>query len=270
VSENDNQPRSAGPPSGEVGAGPSGILVIDKPKGFTSMDVCAKLRGRLKRAGAPKRIKVGHGGTLDPMATGVLVVLIGKATRLCDAIMVGVKEYEAEIDLAHTSTTDDAEGECSEFVPESADWTPPTHEAVREVCSRFVGEIMQRPPAFSALNVGGVRAYKLARQGKAVDLPARPVMIHEIELTSYAWPRATMRVVCGKGTYIRSLARDIGAVLTAGAAEAERGKGGGGMLTALRRTRVGRYSIEQAVTFQTLPDLLRQEHILPLPTMKDL
>lgn len=223
---------------------PAGVLVVDKSGGYTSMDVCAIVRTRFRRGGAPKRLKVGHAGTLDPMATGVLVVLVGKATRMSDKMMLGEKEYEAEIDLSRRSTTDDAEGDVEEVSPAVA---APSEAGVREALRMFVGEIMQRPPAFSALKVGGRRAYDLARAGKAVELAARPVVVHECRLDAYAWPIATVWVRCGKGTYIRSIARDLGGTL-----------GGGGMLTALRRTRVGPWKIGMARRLDELPDVLTQ------------
>lgn len=223
---------------------PQGVLVVDKSGGYTSMDVCAIVRTRFRRGGAPKRLKVGHAGTLDPMATGVLVVLVGKATRSSDRMMLGEKEYEAEIDLSRRSSTDDAAGLVEE-VPRQE--PPPGEATVRAALAGFVGEIMQRPPAFSALKVGGRRAYDLARAGKALDLPARPVIVHECRLDGYAWPLARVWVRCGKGTYIRSIARDLGLAL-----------GGGGMLTALRRTRVGPWNIGMASPLNALPDVLTQ------------
>lgn len=226
---------------------PQGVLVVNKSGGFTSMDVCAIVRSRLKRGGAPKRVKVGHAGTLDPMATGVLVVMVGKATRMSDAMMLGEKEYLAEVDLSRRSDTDDAEGNVSEVVLERE---VPTHEEVGGALAGFVGEIMQRPPAFSALKVGGRKSYDLARAGKAVELAARPVMIHEARLEAYAWPLARVWVRCGKGTYIRSLARDLGA-----------GLGVGGMLTALQRTRVGAWTLAMSATLDELPQTLLQEHL---------
>ncbi|MDX2119269.1 MAG: tRNA pseudouridine(55) synthase TruB [Planctomycetota bacterium] len=227
---------------------PAGILVIDKGLKFTSMDVCAIIRTRLRRGGAPKRIKVGHGGTLDPLATGVLVVLVGKCTRLCDAIMVGQKEYATIVDLSAFTTTDDLEGPREEV----AVTTPPTRDQIEAVLPRFVGDILQMPPAFSALKIGGRKAYDLAREGKAPPLEARPVRIDAIRAESYDWPRLTLHVTCGKGVYIRSLARDIGTAL-----------GTGGHLAALRRTRVGAHSINDAVTLDALPDVLLQEHLRP-------
>ncbi len=216
-----------------------GIIVVDKPLHLTSMNVCSIVRGRLKAGGAPKRIKVGHGGTLDPLASGVLVVLIGKATKLCDQVMVGEKEYRTTIDLSQISTTDDLEGEKTSVLPPSE----PTLEEVERACERWTGDVMQKPPPYSAMKVNGKRAYALARQGEIVDLPARPIRIDSIKIESYDWPMLTIDVVCGKGTYIRSLGRDIGAEIDCG-----------GMLTALRRTRVGSFTIEEAMTLEEVPD----------------
>lgn len=233
---------AAAPPS------PTGLLVIDKPEGITSMGVCRRVRAKLVAGGAPKRVKVGHGGTLDPLATGVLVILVGKATRLCDAVMKGEKRYLAEVDLSRSSTTDDREGEQTPVTVA----TPPTREQVAAVCARFVGVIQQRPPAYSAIKVGGKRAYKLARAGHEPVLVARPVEIHSIDLLEYRWPVATLDIRCGKGTYIRSLARDLGGVLT-----------GAGMLLSLRRTAVGRFTIDQALSLTALPEVLVQADLLP-------
>lgn len=216
-----------------------GVVVIDKPLGLSSMQVCAIVRGKLKAGGAPKRVKVGHGGTLDPLASGVLVVLIGKATKRCDQVMVGVKSYETTIDLSRISSTDDLEGEM-ESVHVSKE---PAIEDVRAACDAWTGEVMQTPPAYSAIKVNGQRAYAMARRGETVELAPRPIQIDEIEIVSYAWPTLVLRVTCGKGTYIRSLGRDIGSEM-----------GVGGVLTVLRRTRVGRFSIDDAVTLGDLPD----------------
>jgi len=216
-----------------------GIIVIDKPLNLTSMNVCSIVRGRLKAGGAPKRVKVGHGGTLDPLASGVLVVLIGKATKLCDQVMVGVKEYLTTIDLSVISTTDDLEGEKTEITPP----TIPTREQISIACAKWTGEVMQRPPPYSAIKVNGQRAYALARKGEMVKLDARPVQIDEIEILEYNWPILEIRVVCGKGTYIRSLGRDIGNEV-----------GSGGMLTALRRSRVGQFTLENAMTLDEVPN----------------
>lgn len=217
------------------------MMVIDKPLGFTSMQVCARVRGKLKAGGAPKRIKVGHGGTLDPLATGVLVILIGKATKRCAQIMDGAKRYTATVDLLRTSPTDDLEGETEVFPVEHE----PDRAHIDEVLSTFIGVIDQRPPAHSAMKVDGERAYTLARAGKLDRLEPRPVRIDAIDVIEYVWPNLTIDVRCGKGTYIRSLARDIGQRL-----------GTGGVLTALRRTQVGQFSIEEALSLDELPKTL--------------
>ena len=230
---------------------PAGLLIIDKPRGPTSMSVCRVVKAKLRRGGAPKSVKVGHGGTLDPLATGVVVVLIGRAaTRLCDQIMAGEKRYTAEVDLAHRSTTDDLEGELTEINLLRA----PSPDEVRAACDMFLGTIDQIPPAHSAIWIEGERAYDLARAGKDPQMKPRPVTIHAIDILDYAFPRLTLDVRCAKGTYIRSLARDIGAAL-----------GAGGMLTALRRTAVGPFTLDRALTLEAVPEPLLQEHLLPLP-----
>lgn len=216
-----------------------GIIVVDKPLGLTSMNVCSIVRGRLKAGGAPKRVKVGHGGTLDPLASGVLVVLIGKATKMCDEVMAGVKGYLTTVDLSQVSTTDDMEGEKTAVVPKAL----PTREDIESACAKWVGDVMQRPPAYSAIKVNGRRAYALARAGEEVILDARPIRIDSIEVVAYEWPMLTIDVVCGKGTYIRSLGRDIGNEV-----------GAGGVLTALRRTRVGCFTLEGAVALDDVPN----------------
>lgn len=228
---------------------PAGILVIDKPLGPTSMNICANIRWRLKRGGAPKRVKVGHGGTLDPLASGVLVILVGSCTRLCDQIMAGEKGYETTIDLSAFTDTDDAEGARTPVIVP----TPPTREVIESVLPRFTGEILQTPPIYSAIHVDGQRAYDLARAGKSVELKPRPVQIQELRVLAYEWPKLTLLVRCGKGTYIRSLARDLGVAL-----------GTGGTLAALRRTRVGRFLIEDARTMASLPEVLTQADLLAM------
>lgn len=230
---------------------PAGLLIIDKQPGFTSMDVCAIIRARLRRAGAPKGVKVGHGGTLDPLATGVIVLLIGKATRLCDQIMATRKAYVTTIDLSRLSTTDDEAGVCTPIDPTLR----ATREDIERILPRFIGTIDQRPPAYSAINVGGRRSYELAREGTPIELASRRVEVHDIRIDAFEWPRLSVVVECGKGVYIRSLARDVGAAL-----------GVGGMLSSLRRTASGQFSIEQAVRLDQLPDKLTQSDLLPLPS----
>lgn len=239
-------------PPGHSPVSPTGILIIDKPLGPTSMDVCRRVRRALVRAGAPKRVKVGHGGTLDPLATGLLVVLVGKATPLCNQIMLGEKEYLTDIDLSAFSSTDDNEG-IKTPIDAAAMLAPPDAQRVAAACKAFTGVIMQRPPAYSAIKVDGERAYDLARAGKPPELPARPVTINEIEVLAYAFPLLRLRIVCGKGTYIRSLARDIGASLNTG-----------GYLTALRRTRTAHFHIESARRLDDLPQSMTQVDLLPV------
>lgn len=225
-------------------------MVIDKPIGPTSMQVCAKVRWLFRQGGAPKRIKVGHGGTLDPLATGVLVILVGKATKLCDQIMVGEKEYLAEVDLSAVSATDDAEGPVTPI----DGFVPPAREAIEALLPRFTGDVEQVPPAHSAVHIGGVRAYQLARKGDTATLDAglkaRTVRIEEIRIVSYEAPKLTIHVRSGKGVYIRSLARDLGKAL-----------GVGGYLTALRRTRVGKFDLSKSLRMDGLPAILDQSHL---------
>ncbi len=226
-----------------------GILIIDKPESLTSMTVCRAVKRKLIAGGAPKKVKVGHGGTLDPLATGLMVVMVGRATKLCDVVMAGRKGYVAGIDLSRTSTTDDREGDLTSVEVARI----PTPEQVGAAAEKFVGTIQQRPPSHSAIWVDGRRSYHLARAGKAEDLPERPVVIHSLRVVAYAWPLLTIDVECGKGTYIRSLARDLGAAL-----------GCGGMLMSLRRTRVGQFTIDRATPLDDLPERLGQGDLLAI------
>lgn len=227
----------------------AGVLLVDKPEGPTSMTVCRRVRRALVAGGAPKRVKVGHGGTLDPLATGLLVVLIGRATRLCERVMAGTKRYVAGVDLSRTSTTDDREGE-----QRTVEVEPLERARVEAALGGFRGTIVQRPPAHSAMKVGGRRAYELARRGEAVELEPRPVRIDAIELTAYEWPIATIDVTCGKGTYIRSLARDLGGAL-----------GAGGMLVSLRRLSTGPFDVSGATPLDGLPGVLTGDDLLEPP-----
>jgi tRNA pseudouridine55 synthase len=182
------------------------------------------------------------------------VILCGKATPLCNAIMAGQKRYLARVDLSAFTTTDDREGERTEIGIER----PPTEDRVRGALAGFVGEVMQRPPAFSAMKVGGRRAYALARKGEVVELEPRPVTIYSVDLVSYAWPIAELDIRSGKGVYIRSLARDLGEQL-----------GTGGSLAALRRTAIGRFDIEHAVLLDDIPERLTQADLMPLEGFGD-
>ena len=231
----------------------AGIMLIDKPVGPTSMRLCSLVRAKLVGAGAPKRVKVGHGGTLDPLASGLMVILVGPATKLCDQIMVGEKGYLATIDLANTSPTDDLE---SEPIPAEID-RPVTRAQIESALPAFTGRIMQAPPAHSAMKVDGKRAYELARAGKLDTLEKRPVEIHELAIETYEWPILELRVRCGKGTYIRSLARDLGRALDAG-----------GMLAGLRRTRIGRFAVDGARTPDDLPRTLVQSDLEVIPEVR--
>ena len=221
-----------------------GLLVVDKPLGMSSMDVVRRVRRAAGHA------KTGHAGTLDPLATGVLVVCMGKATKAVDRLMGMAKVYETTIDLSAFTNTDDAEGEREEVAVSD----PPSEQRVREVLAALTGDVEQVPPAYSAIKVGGQRAYKLARKGDDVVIPSRIVRIDGIELVRYDWPELEVVARCGKGTYIRSLARQIGGAL-----------GTGGYLTALRRTAIGPYVIEDAVTLDALPDPFEAECLLTAP-----
>src|SRR5688572_27182425 len=179
----------------------NGIINLDKPAKISS----AAAVGTVKRM-LPRGIKIGHAGTLDPFATGVLLLLIGKATKLCEKLMDEPKQYQATIKLGATTETLDPQSE--EVADPNA--KPPTRDNVEAVLQTFVGQIQQRPPVYSALKIAGKAAYARAREGEAVELKARPVQIYALQMLRYEWPLLEIRVDCGRGTYIRSLARDIG------------------------------------------------------------
>ncbi|HKR82264.1 MAG TPA: tRNA pseudouridine(55) synthase TruB [Candidatus Saccharimonadales bacterium] len=222
-----------------------GLLLIDKPMGWTSFDAVNKVRRLIEAAGlnhtGRKRFPVGHTGTLDPMATGLLVLLLGEDTRRAQELTKLDKTYEVTMRLGQTSTTGDEEGEKQSV----ADHVP-SHEAIGAALAGFVGESMQTPPRFSAIKVNGHRAYKLAREGKAVELEARPVKISRLELTTYDYPFVRFTADVSSGTYIRSLVEDLGKMLETGA-----------YMSALRRTKVGPYGIEGAISPENLtPEFL--------------
>jgi tRNA pseudouridine55 synthase len=216
----------------------AGVIVMDKQEGVTSAGLCRLVKGRLRAGGAPKSIKVGHGGTLDPMATGVVVILVGKATKMCDVVMAGEKRYLAGVDLSAVTPSDDRETERT--LVEVADH--PSVDQVRAAAARFVGEIDQTPSAFSALWIDGKRAYEMARKGQEVAMVSRRVVVHACTVLEYAWPMVTLDIRCGKGVYIRSIARDLGVAL-----------GTGGTLMWLRRTAVGPWTIKESVPGWSLP-----------------
>lgn len=209
------------------------IFYIDKPLKWSSFDVVKRVRGTLLRRMHIKKLKVGHAGTLDPLATGVMIVVTGRATKLIDELQTGVKEYIATIALGATTPSFDLETE----IDASYHTEHITEQRVRETLSRFIGTIQQIPPAYSACKIDGNRAYKMARKGHAVELKPKTLVIDEIELMDFSQTAITIRVVCSKGTYIRALARDIGQALDSG-----------GHLTALRRTRVGNIRIAECLS----------------------
>lgn len=215
------------------------IIGVDKPLGWTSFDAVKRLRGAIQRRLHVKKFKVGHAGTLDPLATGVLIVCTGRATRRIEMLQSGDKEYVATIRFGATTPSYDLETEIDREYP----WQHITEEAVRQLLPRFTGKIMQVPPIFSAVKVDGKRAYNFARKGKEVELKAKPLEIKEMELISCSFPEVKIRIVCSKGTYIRALARDLGEAL-----------GSGAHLTALRRTRVGTIDITACQTIEEVID----------------
>jgi tRNA pseudouridine55 synthase len=223
-----------------------GVLLVDKPTDHTSHDVIARLRGKLKMK------RIGHAGTLDPMATGVLVVLVGKATRASQYLMSLDKEYAGTIKLGAVTNTQDAEGEILETRP-----VPPLTEAeVRAAAQTFIGDQYQMPPMFSAIKIDGVPLYKSARKGEEVEREPRFVRISSFELTRIAPPEIDFVIRCTKGTYIRTIAHDFGAKI-----------GCGGHLSALRRTATGKFVITQCLTLDqiqalTLPEI--EKRLIPM------
>lgn len=208
------------------------VIPMFKPYGWTSFQIVSKVRYLLSKRHNVKRFKVGHAGTLDPLATGVLLLCTGKATKRIEELQNHTKEYVADIMLGATTASFDMEHPVNAIYP----YEHITEEMLCEVLKKFTGEVLQRPPLFSACKVEGERAYKLARRGSDMQLAPKPVIIEEIELLTFEPPKITIRVVCGKGTYIRSLARDIGEELQSGA-----------YLTRLERTRIGDICIENCI-----------------------
>ncbi|MBO4849446.1 MAG: tRNA pseudouridine(55) synthase TruB [Prevotella sp.] len=231
------------------------VIPIDKPYRMSSFGALAHIRYLISRKIGVKRVKTGHAGTLDPLATGVLLLCTGKATKMIDQLQAHTKEYLATLKLGATTPSFDRE--------HTVDFTFPTKHITRELVEQtlknFTGDIMQVPPAYSACKVDGKRAYLLKRKGREVEIKAKPVRVDEIELLDFNPQQMTMaiRVVCGKGTYIRSLARDIGQALHSGA-----------FLTSLRRTRVGDYRVEDCVNFDDFPAWLDKQDIQTLQTNK--
>lgn len=208
-----------------------GTILIDKPAEMTSFGVVARVRRVLTQA-AQKKVKVGHTGTLDPFATGLMILVIGKECKNAQKYSKLDKVYEATFRLGQTSTTGDPEGELTDISP-----MQPTSEQIKVALMKFQGEIMQRPPIFSAIKIDGKRAYKSARNGEVVEIPERPVTIHSLELIDYSYPELKVRVHVSSGTYIRSLCVDVGETL-----------GTGAYCTQLRRTKIAEYNIADAQT----------------------
>jgi tRNA pseudouridine55 synthase len=219
-----------------------GLLILDKPQGITSRDAVDRAARWF-----PRKTKLGHAGTLDPLATGVLVLAVGHATRLIEYIQDMPKTYRTRITLGGTSDTDDADG----TITPNSDARPVAESSILEALSPFVGEIQQVPPAYSAARISGQRAYDLARRGNEVNLAPRRVRIDRIEIVSYEWPQLELDVHCGKGTYIRSIARDLGMAI-----------GIGGYVATLRRTRIGPFTIDAAVSLDATAEDA-QKHLLP-------
>ena len=219
----------------------SGVLVLDKPVGMSSAAAVAAVR---RKAGGTK---TGHAGTLDPLAVGVLLIMVGRATKQARALVAAPKRYRTIVDLSAFTTTDDLQGERTEVHVSR----PPCVQEVRGVLEQFTGTINQRPPVFSAVKIEGRRAYKMARRGEPVELRPRPVTVHAIDLLGYEWPQLELDIRCGPGVYIRSLARDIGTAL-----------GTGGHCKMLRRTAVGPFDESMIVRLNDLPERLSGDDLI--------
>ncbi len=222
------------------------IIYIDKPLGWTSFDVVKRVRGALIRRMKMRKFKVGHAGTLDPLATGVMIVCTGRATKRIEELQSGVKEYIATVAIGATTPSYDLETKVdATFSTEHI-----TRELVENVLCRFVGPIEQVPPAYSACKIDGQRAYTMIRRGEEVNLKPKLLVIDKIDLLEYTQKEIKIRVVCSKGTYIRALARDIGVALNSGA-----------HLTALRRTQVGDISVDDCLTVDQAVELISRVEI---------
>jgi tRNA pseudouridine55 synthase len=214
------------------------VLLIDKPLNWTSFQVVNKLRWHIRQKFDLKKIKVGHAGTLDPLATGLLIICTGKFTKKIDEYQGQIKEYTGEITLGATTPSYDLETEIDEIFP--VDHI--TNELVYKTTEQFIGEINQIPPIFSAIKMKGVRLYNLAREGKTAEIKSRKITIETFEITNIDLPKVQFRIVCSKGTYIRSLAYDFGKALNSG-----------GHLSQLRRTKIGEFSVDDSVE---VPDFI--------------
>jgi tRNA pseudouridine55 synthase len=222
-----------------------GLILLDKLPGMTSANAVDRVKRLL-----PKGVKIGHAGTLDPFASGLLILLVGRATRSCERVMSWSKSYVTSIRLDMSSPTHDTE---SPQIAPSAPLIPRSQQDIDIALSRFVGNIQQIPPVYSALKIRGKRACDRLRAGESVELSARTVRIHAIEVLEYVGPLLKVRIDCGRGTYIRAIARDLGQAL-----------GTGGMLTELRRTRIGEFPVEKAVTLERLTAQNISQHLISI------
>lgn len=226
------------------------ILYFDKPLRWTSFDLVNKARNIIRYQLGVKKLKIGHAGTLDPLATGVMIVCTGKCTKQIDTFQYQTKEYVATLQLGSTTASFDLETEVDGVY--STEHI--TEELLKETLSKFIGEIKQVPPAYSAVKINGKRAYQYARKGEEVEIKPKTLVIDEIELLSFADNVATIRVVCSKGTYIRALARDIGLELNSGA-----------HLIALKRTRIGDVKVDDCVSiekFESMIQAIKDDYII--------
>ena len=221
---------------------PFGILNVDKPAGLTSRDAVNRIEGLLRN------VKCGHAGTLDPLATGVLVICVGPATRLIQYVQRLPKHYRAVFQLGRKSATDDVEGEV-ELVAGAPE---PTLAQIEAVLPQFLGDIPQRPPTHSAIKVDGQRSYERARRGEEFELPARTITIHRLEIMRYEYPELELAIECGSGTYVRSLGRDLAAAL-----------GSAAVMSALVRTAIGDFRLDDAVALDAITNSTLAEHLQP-------
>lgn len=219
-----------------------GVVAVDKPDGFTSRQIVDRIAKIVRPA------KAGHAGTLDPLATGVLVIAVGSATRLISYIQQGRKRYVGQFRLGQRSDTDDVDGQ----ICEGGDWSHVTASMLNDATGQFLGVLAQVPPQFSAVHVEGQRAYALARRGQAVELAARPVEVYSVRVTRFAPPDFELEIECGSGTYIRSIGRDLGEILGCGA-----------LMTSLRRMSVGSFAVEDAVAFDGLDENRLRQMLRP-------
>ena len=220
-----------------------GFLLIDKPEGPTSMAVVSRIRHILGKK------RCGHGGTLDPLATGLLVIGVGRATKKLDQITNAPKRYLTKINLSCFTKTDDREGD-EMHVSVSR---KPTHQLIETTLDKFRGKFLQRPPAYSAIKIKGIRSYKLARNNIVSELPQRETETYEIKIKSYSWPYLDLEIFCQKGFYVRSLARELGEVL-----------GTGGCCHSIRRISIGSLSVNNAIKFEDIPGVFLKKHFLDI------